>query len=243
VPGVHLEGPFINPEQAGAQNPCFVRLPDIAELEKLHAIFPIKVISLAPELPGAIELIKAARALGIVVSAAHSQANHREILDAMEAGLSHLTHFGNAMTPLHHRELGMIGAGILEDGLALEVIADGVHLTDDFLRLLFKVVPIERLMLVTDSMAASWQGDGMCQFGGLEVVIQDGVARLPDGTLAGSTLKFDDGFRRLQKLSGMPVFDLLAVTSQNQARSLGLTDRGMLEVGKRADFFVMEATH
>lgn len=239
VPGIHLEGPFINREQAGAQNPDFVRLPDVVELTKLHAIFPIKVISLAPELEGAIDLIKAARALGIVVSAAHSKATHAEIQEGMEAGLTHLTHYGNAMTPLHHRELGMIGAGLLEDGLKLEVIADGVHSSDDFLRLLLKVVPIARLMLITDSVAAAWQGDGAYDFAGLSVVIKDGVARLANGALAGSTLKFDDGFRRIIGLSDRLVHELVAMTSLNQAKSLGLDDRGTLAVGKRADLAVL----
>lgn len=239
VPGIHLEGPFINGEQAGAQNPEFVRLPHVAELQKLHTIFPISIISLAPELPGALELTLAARELGIVVSAAHSMATHRQIREAMDHGLSHLTHFGNAMTPLHHRELGMVGAGLLEEGLNLELITDGIHLSDDFLRLLFKVVSSERLMMVTDSMAASWQGDGIYEFGGLEVIICDGVARLPDGALAGSTLNFFDGFRRMLRLSERPAHEVIGMTSLNQAKSLGLTDRGCLEVGKRADLYIV----
>ncbi|MEN8694166.1 MAG: N-acetylglucosamine-6-phosphate deacetylase [Akkermansiaceae bacterium] len=240
VPGIHLEGPFINREQVGAQNPEFVRLPDIEELKALHAIFPISIISLAPELEGAIELITVARKLGIVVSAAHSNASHTEISAAMSAGLTHLTHYANAMTPLHHREIGMVGAGLLEDGLKLEVIADGIHSSDDFLRLLLKVVPLERLMLITDSMAAAWQGDGDCKLGGLDVTIQDGIARLQDGTLAGSTLRFMDGFLRIAELSGRALHELVAMTSFNQAKSLGLTDRGVLEVGKRADLYVIE---
>ena len=239
VPGIHLEGPFVNRGQAGAQNPEFVRLPDVDELKKLHAIFPISVISLAPELEGAINLIRAARDLDIVVSAAHSKATHAEIREGMAAGMTHLTHFGNAMTPLHHRELGMIGAGLLEDGLKLEVIADGIHSSDDFLRLLLKVVPLERLMLITDSMAAAWQGDGDCKLGGLDVTIADGSARLQDGTLAGSTLKFMDGFRRIMELSDQPAHKLIAMTSLNQAKSLGLKDRGILEVGKRADICLL----
>lgn len=241
VPGVHLEGPFINAEQAGAQNPEFVRLPNGDELRRLHEIFPAKLLSLAPEMDGAVGLVRTATELGIRTSAAHSKATHAELRAAMGAGLMHLTHFGNAMTPLHHRELGMVGAGLLEDDLMLEVIGDGVHLSDDFLRLLLKVVPIERLILITDSVAASWQDDGEFDFAGLTVTIRDGVARLSDGTLAGSALKFNEGFKRMAELSGLPLSELVTVTSLNQARSLGLDDRGELAVGKRADLVVLDS--
>lgn len=241
VPGMHLEGPFINAEQAGAQNPEFARLPDVAELKKLHAIFPAKILSLAPDLDGAVHLIEEATKLGIRASAAHSKASHDGLRRAMAAGLTHLTHFGNAMTPLHHRELGMVGAGFLEDDLLLEVIADGVHLSDDFLKLLLKVVPIERLMMITDSVAASWREDGEFQFAGLTVTIEEGIARLADGTLAGSALKFNEGFKRLASLTDLPLSEVVAITSLNQAKSLGLDDRGELSVGKRADLTILNS--
>lgn len=241
IPGVHLEGPFINAEEAGAQNPEFVRLPNGDELRRLHEIFPAKLLSLAPDMDGAVGLVRTATELGIRTSAAHSKATHAELRAAMLAGLTHLTHFGNAMTPLHHRELGMIGAGLLEDDLMLEVVGDGVHLSDDFLRLLLKVVPIERLILITDSVAASWQDDGEFDFAGLAVTIRNGVARLADGTLAGSALKFNEGFKRMAELSGLPLSELVAMTSLNQARSLGLHDRGELVMGKRADLVVLDS--
>lgn len=241
VPGIHLEGPFINAEQAGAQNLEYVRLPSGDELRRLHGIFPAKLLSLAPDVDGAVALVRTATELGVRTSAAHSKATHAELRAAMDAGLTHLTHFGNAMTPLHHRELGMIGGGLLEDDLMLEVIGDGVHLSDDFLRLLLKVVPIERLILITDSVAASWQDDGEFDFAGLAVTIRDGVARLADGTLAGSALKFNEGFQRMAELSGRPLSELIAITGLNQARSLGLHDRGELVIGKRADLVVLDS--
>jgi len=242
VPGIHLEGPFINPEQAGAQNPEFTRLPDLSELRALHEIFPALVLSLAPELPGALEMIREAQALGIVSSAAHSKADSGTLQEAMGYGLRHLTHYGNAMTGLHHREIGMVGTGILDDSLMLEVIADGIHLCDDMLRLLLKVIPIERLILITDSVAASWQPDGESTLGGLAVIIKDGETRLKkDGSLAGSTLRFNHGLKRLADLADRPLHEVVAVAAANQARSLALHDRGHLKAGLRADLAVLDA--
>ncbi|MDA7535709.1 N-acetylglucosamine-6-phosphate deacetylase [bacterium] len=240
VPGCHLEGPYINREQAGAQNPEFTRLPDPLELRALNELFPSLILSLAPELPGALEMISEARSLGITPSAAHSTADAATIGEAIGFGLTHLTHFGNAMTGLHHREIGMVGSGIFEENLMLEIIADGIHLCDDMLRLLLKVVSVERLMLITDSVAASWQPDGESSLGGLEVIIKDGETRLKrDGSLAGSMLRFNHGLRRLADLWEGPLHEIVAVGGANQARSLGLCDRGHLEIGKRADLVVI----
>jgi len=241
VPGCHLEGPYINRKKAGAQNPEFTRLPDPLELRKLHDIFPAMILSLAPELPGGLEIIREARALGITASAAHSDADFSTISDAIGFGLTHLTHFGNAMTGLHHREIGMVGAGLVEENLMLEIIADGVHLCDDMLSLLLKLVTIDRLMLITDSVAASWQKDGETSLGGLDVIIKDGQARLKrNGSLAGSTLHANHGLRRLAGLYEGPLSEIVAASSANQARSLGMRDRGHLEVGKRADLVVLD---
>jgi len=240
MPGIHLEGPFINPAKAGAQNPQFVRPPDGEEMKSLHAISPLRVLSIAPEMPGAREVIAEATRLGIVCSAAHTAATHADILAAKQLGLRHLTHFGNAMSPLHHREIGVVGAGLLDDDLMLELICDGVHLSDDMLRLIFKTVPIERLMLITDSVAASWCEDGPMNLGGLDAVISGGIVRLQEsGALAGSTLRFNEGLEHIVKLTGLPLAELVKTTSWNQARSLGITDAGKLEIGFNADLAVL----
>jgi N-acetylglucosamine-6-phosphate deacetylase len=242
TPGLHLEGPFINRDRAGAQNPQHVRPPDVAEFRKLAEIAPVLLLSLAPEMPGALELIGAARAAGVTVSAAHTCASCAEVRAACEAGLTHLTHFGNAMTPLHHREIGVVGAGFLDERLMLELIADRIHLSDDMLRLIFRMVPLDRLMMITDSVAASWSPDGELDLAGLSVVVKDGVARLKEGgALAGSTLKANEGLRNLACVTGLPLADLVAVTSWNQARSLGLRDVGKLEPGYAADVVLLEA--
>lgn len=239
-PGLHVEGPFINRDKAGAQNPQFIRPPDFAEIEELNAIAPVKILSLAPELPGALELIAGCQALGIVCSAAHTAATAAQLSAACDAGLSHLTHFGNSMTPLHHREIGVVGAGMLDDRLMVELIPDGVHLSPDMLRLIFKVIPIHRLMMITDSVAASWLVEGDIKLGGLDVIIQDNVARLKDGTtLAGSTLLANQGLRTLFELSGQPLAELVKVTSWNQACSLGLDKVGRIAAGYLADLVLL----
>jgi N-acetylglucosamine-6-phosphate deacetylase len=239
-PGMHVEGPFINKEKAGAQNPQFVRPPDFAELEDLHAIVPVVILSLAPEMPGALELIDGCCSLGITCSAAHTAATAAQIHAACDAGLRHLTHYGNAMTPLHHREVGVVGAGILDERLMLELISDCIHLAPDMVKLIFKVVPIDRLMMITDSVAASWIVEGEIQLGGLDVVVKDRVARLKEGgALAGSTLLANEGFKNLVGMTGLPLHEVIKTTSWNQARSLGLEDLGKVAPGFLADLVLL----
>ncbi|HBE96541.1 MAG TPA: N-acetylglucosamine-6-phosphate deacetylase [Verrucomicrobiales bacterium] len=240
VPGMHLEGPFINRDQAGAQNPEFVRPSDPVELRELHEIFPASILSLAPELPGGLNLVREAHSLGIIASAAHTEASYDEINKAMGFGLSHLTHYGNAMTGLHHREIGAVGAGLIEDGLQIELIADGVHLAPEMLQLIFEKIQTKRLMLITDSVAASWKNDGEMELGGLEVVIEDSIARLKsNGALAGSTLQYPAGLRHIHEFTRIPIHELVETTSWNQAHTLGLADRGKLEPGFLADLVVL----
>lgn len=241
TPGLHIEGPFINPKNAGAQNPQFVRPPDLGELQAIHHMAKVRIVSLAPDIEGALDVIRGAKQLGITSSAAHTSATAAQIQAAIDAGLTHLTHFGNAMTPLHHREIGVVGKGLLDDGLMLELICDTIHLCPDMLKLIFKVVPIERLMLITDSMAASWIGrEGETLLGGLEVVVKDGAARLKEGgALAGSALRFNEGFRNIAQLIPMPLHQLVKATSWNQACSLGLADVGKIQAGFFADLVIL----
>jgi N-acetylglucosamine-6-phosphate deacetylase len=146
------------------------------------------------------------------------------------------------MTPLHHREIGVVGAGLLDEDLMIEVICDTIHLCPDMLKVLFKLVPIERLLMITDSMAASWIGGaGETSLGGLAVVVKDGAARLKDGgALAGSALRFNEGLRHVARLIPLPLHQLVKATSWNQARSLGLPDLGKLEPGFFADIVLLD---
>ncbi|MEO7100301.1 MAG: amidohydrolase family protein, partial [Luteolibacter sp.] len=234
------EGPFINRKNAGAQNPGFIRPPDLTEIRRLHEICPIRILSLAPEIPGAPELIAAAAQLGIITSAAHTSATSAEMTTARNAGLTHLTHFGNAMTQLHTREIGVVGAGLLDDLLKLEIICDAVHLCPDMLKLIFKLVPIERLMMITDSIAASWLGDGEASLGGCPVLVKNGIARLKEGgALAGSTLKYNEGVKSIFEITGLPLHQIVKATSWNQAQSLGLEGFGKLAPGFHADMVLL----
>lgn len=241
APAVHLEGPFINRTMAGAQNPQHVRPPDVEELRRLQELAPTLLLSLAPETPGAVDLIRAATAMGITCSAAHTAATHEEIAAACDAGLTHLTHYGNAMRALHHREIGVVGAGLLDDRLKLELICDFAHLSRAMLQLIFKVVPIGRLMLITDSTAASGMPDGETELGGLPVTVSGGIARLTEnGALAGSTLAFNRGLANAAAATGLPLAQLVATTSWNQAQSLGLGGLGRIEPGFIADLAILD---
>ena len=241
APGMHVEGPFINPKCTGAQNPAFVRDPNIAELRQLNAIAPAAVISIAPEMPGAVDFIREATALGVRVSCAHTSATHAQFKAAKAAGLAHLTHFCNQMSALHHREIGIVGSGLIDDDIRIELICDKLHLCPDMLKLVFKLKPIEQLMLITDSMSASWQPDGRYELGSLPVFVKNGEARLENGALAGSTLKYFVGVRNIHEVTGIPLQELVKATSWNQARSLGLKGLGKLEAGYTADIVLMDA--
>jgi len=240
APGLHIEGPFINKEKAGAQNPEFVRPPNFPELKRLHDIARALIVSIAPEMPGALDVIREAKAIGITSSAAHTSSTAAQIFEAKAAGLTHLTHYGNAMTPLHHREIGVIGAGLLDDSIRIELICDTIHLCPDMLKLVFKIIPIERLLMITDSMAASWIGNGEVLLGGLEVVVKDDVARLKHGgALAGSALLYNLGVKNVAEITGLPLHQIVKATSWNQARSLGLEGFGKLEAGFAADVVIL----
>ena len=241
TPGLHVEGPFINKAHAGAQNPQFVREPCWEEIARIHKIAPVMVMSIAPDMPGACECIAMAKAAGITSSAAHSAATYEQVTAAQQAGLTHLTHFGNAMTGLHHREIGMVGAGLMDPDLKMELICDTIHLCPDFLRLVFKLKPINQLMLITDSMCGSWMGEGEVELGGLAVTLKDGQARLKgEGSLAGSILRFNEGLRNVAGLTKMPLPQLVKATSWNQAQSLGLNGLGKLEPGFCADIVIVD---
>ena len=241
VPGLHVEGPFINRDNAGAQNPQFVREPDWEELKSIHQIAPVVVFSIAPDLPGACGCIREAKALGISSSAAHSSATYAQMMAAKESGLTHLTHFGNAMTGLHHREIGMVGSGLLDVDLKMELICDTIHLCPDFLKLVFSLKPIEQILMITDSMCGSWIGEGEVQLGGLPVVVKDGEARLKEGgALAGSILRFNEGLAHVVGLTDLPLHQIVKTTSWNQAESLGLGGLGKIEPGFVADLVLLD---
>ena len=243
VIGIHLEGPFINVKCCGAQNPAFVRAPSMKEVLGIDVISPVKLITYAPEQKGGAAFAKECLRRGIVPSCGHTGATLAEFLPAYDGGLRHLTHFCNQMTKLHHREIGIVGAGFLLDDLNTEVICDRIHLCDDMLRLVFWKRPLESIQMITDSLRCSHCEDGYeFEMGGLKVALRNGEARLVEGgNLAGSTLWLNKGLKNLVEVTGLPLKDLIRVTSWNQAIELGLGRQlGKVEKGFTADLAVLD---
>ncbi len=239
APKVHIEGPFINPDCTGAQNPAFVRNPDAKELLELNAIAPVGIVSVAIEMPNGVEFVAQMKEQGIACSAAHTAAKFADFTAAKKAGLKHLTHFCNQMTPLHHREIGMVGAGLVDDEIMIEMICDTIHLVPDMIRLVWKLKPVDQLMLITDSMSASWLPEGKYDLGGLDVFVKGGSARLENGALAGSTVRFYECFKNVIEVTGLPAKEVIKATSWNQAKSLGLEGIGKIEPGFCADLALL----
>jgi len=247
IAGLHLEGPFLSPARRGAQDPRHMIAPDVAVFERLHAAARghLRVITLAPELPGAFAVIQAATRAGVTVAVGHTDATAEVTLAAIDAGATHATHLFNGMRPLHHREPGAAGALLDRDEVTCEVIADGVHLHDTTIRLVARAVGPGRLVLITDAMAAAGMPDGGYRLGSMRVNVSGGVARLAGhnrsaGPIAGSTATMD-GIVRRAVAAGLPVPEVAAAASTTPARVLGLGDRvGALRPGLEADLVICD---
>ncbi len=243
VPAIHLEGPFINVKCCGAQNPKFVRNPSVAEVKGIAKIYPVKEISYAVEAKDGARFAKEMIKLGIVPSCGHTGAKLAEFMPAYENGLRHITHFCNQMTPLHHREIGMVGAGFLIEDLNTEVICDKIHLCPDMLKLIFARRSLEHIQMITDSLRCSHCPDGYeFEMGGLKVALKNGEARLVEaGNLAGSTLWMGMGLKNVHEVTGIPLKDLVRTTSWNQALEFGWgRELGKVEKGFVADLVVID---
>ena len=235
VLGVHLEGPYIHPGRLGAQ-PAFSRLPALAEILALHALAPIRVITLAPEVDGALALIPALVEAGMRVQIGHSAASYDDACRALAAGASGFTHLFNAMGGFHHRAPGVAGAALAHADQA-ELIPDLLHVHPGAMRAALRAVP--RLYAVTDATAAAGMPDGDYRLGRQTVRKCEGGVRLADGTLAGSTLTMDQALRNLVQL-GLPLAEASARTAAYPAQYLGLADRGVLAAGAWADVVALD---
>jgi len=235
VLGVHLEGPYINAARLGAQ-PDFVALATLNDVLALHALAPLKLITIAPEVPGHLALIVALRQHGFVVQIGHSAGSYEDGVAALQAGASGFTHLFNAMTGLHHREPGMAGAALAHATRA-EIIPDLLHVHPGAIRVALRAIP--GLYCVTDSTAAAGMPDGDYRLGRHTVTKCMGGVRLQDGTLAGSTLTMDQALRNLVSL-GLPLEEASRRTSTLAADHLGLADRGRVETGAWADLVVLD---
>lgn len=243
--GIHLEGPFLNPEKRGAHRQDCIQLPSRETLDDFlqAGAGRIKMLTLAPEMDGAISLIERARYEVPIVALGHSQADYETAATALGAGANFGTHIFNAMPALHHRRPGLVGA-LLEDARAsVGVIADGIHLHPAVVGLVYRCKGADQVVLVSDSMSAAGMPDGNYRLGNLEVQVRDGICRLEDGRLAGSTLTLDGAVRNLSKWYGQTFgFDLhsiLASATKMPARLLGQSGKGRIEVGADADLVLL----
>lgn len=238
IVGAHLEGPFISPERLGTHPPEARRDPDRELLERLLAAGPVSHVTLAPELPGAHELIDLLRERGVTVSCGHSNATAAEAREAFARGARTVTHIFNAMRPFAAREPGLAGAALVSPDVVVQVILDGVHVADDTARLVWQAAG-GRVAIVTDAIAAAGAGDGAYTLAGVDFEVEDGVARRADRVLAGSTVCMIDALRNLVAL-GAPVDAALAAASEVPARVAGRGDLGTLAPGALADVVVLD---
>jgi N-acetylglucosamine-6-phosphate deacetylase len=236
VLGVHLEGPYINPGKLGAQ-PDHARPLSLEELDRLNAIAPIRLVTLAPELPGHMEAVQALARAGYCVQIGHTLGSYEEGREALARGARGFTHLFNAMTGLHHREPGMVGAALAHARYA-EFIPDLLHVHPGAILAALRAIP--RAYCVTDSTAAAAMPDGEYMLGSHTVHKCMGGVRLADGTLAGSALTMDQALRNLVERLGLPLADASRRVSTHAADYLGLTDHGRLQSGAWADLVVLD---
>ncbi|MUT64481.1 N-acetylglucosamine-6-phosphate deacetylase [Paenibacillus sp. NEAU-GSW1] len=243
--GVHTEGPFISLKWIGAQNPAYLSPPRVDWLEDWERRYPglIKLVTLAPENEGAINAIRWLSDHGIVAACGHTDATYAVLQEAADAGLTHAVHTYNAMRPLHHREPGTVGAVLSDNRICAELIADGLHVHPGAIRLLTASKPADKLILISDAMSAAGMPDGEYDLGGLPVIVKDGVARLQEGNLAGSTLTMIGAFRFMLEQTDMSVMDVSRCASGNAAKQLGMFNAtGSIAIGKRADLVLADTT-
>ena len=236
--GVHLEGPFLAPSRRGAHDPENLRPVDAGALRELLA-GPVRVMTLAPELPGALEAIEQIVAAGAAASAGHTDATYAEVLRAADAGLTLGTHLFNAMSPLQHREPGTAGALLSDPRLRTGIIPDGIHVDPAVVRIAYASKGADGLILVTDAMQAAGMPDGAYELSGRAVRVEDGVARLDDGTLAGATVTMDEAVRRAARFSGAGLVTAITMATRTPARALGLERIGEIAPGAEADLVVL----
>lgn len=243
VIGSHMEGPFLSPARAGAHDPRHLLVPDSAVFDRFceAAGGTLRVMTMAPELPGGVDLVRRAVAAGVVVALGHSDADHAAATAGFEAGAAMVTHLFNGMRPWHHREPGLAGAALARPGIICEVINDGIHLHDATAGIAFAAAGPERVALVTDAVAAAGAGDGTFRLGAAPVSVIDGAVRLSDAeTLAGSTLTMDVSLRRAVRELGLPMTIACRAASTTPARVLGIDDRvGSVATGQEADLVVL----
>lgn len=239
--GVHLEGPYLSPKFPGAQLADAIRLPDLEEFLELVDAGPVRMITLAPEQLGAAALMAVARARGIVIVAGHTDATYAEIEAAVEDGLSMATHTYNAMSGLHHRQPGTLGAVLSDDRIYAQLIADNIHVHPAAMNILARCKGPDRTLLITDAMRATGLPEGAYDLGGQAVTVRGQECRLADGTLAGSVLTLERGLKNFMAASGWPLDKAWPAASRTAAQALGLDHAmGSIAAGYAGDLVLLD---
>ena len=242
VLGAHLEGPFISPKAIGAQNPNYLVEPTIENFNAMvkNAEDAVVSITIAPEIPGAKELIKTLSEKGIVCSIGHTKATYEEAIDGIKCGCSHSTHLFNAMTGFTHREPGVVGA-IFDTDITTETISDGIHISYPSLRIAYKQKTSDKVLLVTDAMRACCMPDGMYDLGGQDVIVKDSAARLLSGNLAGSILTLDKAVKNVYENTNMPLYEVVKMATLNPAKHCKVSHKkGLIKEGYDADLVLFD---
>ncbi|RFU63276.1 N-acetylglucosamine-6-phosphate deacetylase [Bacillus sp. V59.32b] len=244
--GIHLEGPFVNSKRAGAQPVEYIVDPNVELFKKWQELSndTIRLVTLAPEQPGGLQLIKYLKENGIIASIGHSDATYEEVLDAITAGATHVTHLFNGMKGMHHREPGVVGAALLRDELQTELIADGIHVRPEMVKLVYNQKGPGGLLLITDAMRAKCLKNGTYDLGGQDVIVRDDKAFLHDGTLAGSILKMDQAVKNMLSFTDCSLESVIEMASVNPAKQLNVFDhKGSIAEGKDADLVILDENH
>lgn len=239
--GINLEGPFLSHEKKGAQNAKYLLAPDVSLVRRLNEVSHgmIKLVSLAPELPGALDFIHELKD-EFVISAAHTTADYDTSKKAFQEGMSHVTHLYNAMMPFSHRAPGLIGAAYDSPHCKAELICDGVHVSPTAIRMTFSLFGEDRIILVSDSMMATGLSDGSYTLGGQEVIVKDSLATLTDGTIAGSVTNLFSCMTNAVNI-GIPLESAVKCASVNPAKAIGIYEKtGSLAPGKFADLLLLK---
>ena len=243
IAGIHLEGPFLNPAKRGSHHHEFLLAPDSAALRQLLEAGRghIRVVTLAPELPGGMQLLDQVVAAGAIAAVGHTEATYGQARDAFAGGARLATHLFNAMRQFHHRDPGPAGAALADPAVTCEIINDGVHVHDDAVRIAVGAAGPDRIAFVTDATAAAGMTSGRYRLGPVPVIAENGSVRLTDGTLAGSTLTMDAAVRHAIRVTGLPVTDVARSAATTPAALLAMADRtGSLAPGKAADIVVLD---
>ncbi len=239
--GLHLEGPFLHPTKKGAHNPAYLQLPSETAVANWSPKNGVSFVTLAPELDGALEIVRLLTERGIMVSAGHSTATFAQAASGFEAGIRYGTHLFNAMPPLHHREPGLAGALLADAHTTVGLIVDGEHVHPELVKLVWQIVGNGRLTLVTDAIAALGMPPGHYALGDHEVIVDDTTARLSSGTLAGSLLTMDTAVRNLITFTGCTLAEALPTVTSTPADLLNLPHKGRIAPNCDADLVLLTA--